>query len=588
MYSTLRSVQYLIAMLKAKAIKRCVISPGNSHNAIVRSIECDSFFVTYNIVDERSAAFFAIGLYQEIKEPIAICCTAGTAASNYLSGVTEAYRRNIPLVVITADKNPYYLHQSEDQMIDQPSIFKEVSKCSRTLPIIRDAKDEWYCNRILNEAFLEMDHNGKCHNHKNVPIEEGKLAIGTYFGATKLPNINIIERLDRYSCEENWRTKFESLRDKRVLIIYGQDDHISPEVSNYVSEVSNKYNCVVAVDKLSNLSCPGTLEISRAALCNRNVTNHKLFPDVVISVAGNTVLDFKFDLKNSKQEFEHWLVSEQGKVADPFKRLTAIFECPIKEFFEKMSIYAPESVTNHGYYQLWINENNRFVIPAYQYSHLYTVKTLMKHIPKNSILHLGNSTTIRIAQLFELDESVEVYCNRGVNGIDGCVSTFVGQACVTDKLCFLIVGDLTFFYDMNALWNRYLGSNVRIMLNNNGGAALFHFNQGLDRYPTLNLNVAAEHNGTAKGWAESRGFSYLAARTKAEFDMAIDEFVSPESKKPIFLEVFTSKEEDARLQHEFYAMNQRRPQGSEAIKVGLKKTVKSVLGEETISRLRRK
>ena len=228
------------------------------------------------------------------------------------------------------------------------------------------------------------------------------------------------------------------------------------------------------------------------------------------------------------------------------------------------------------------------MIPDFQYSNLYTVKTLMKHIPKNSILHLGNSTTIRIAQLFELDESVEVYCNRGVNGIDGCVSTFVGQACVTDKLCFLIVGDLTFFYDMNALWNRYLGSNVRIMLNNNGGAALFHFNQGLDRYPTLNLNVAAEHNGTAKGWAESRGFSYLAARTKAEFDMAIDEFVSPESKKPIFLEVFTSKEEDARLQHEFYAMNQRRPQGSEAIKVGLKKTVKSVLGEETISRLRRK
>ena len=118
------------------------------------------------------------------------------------------------------------------------------------------------------------------------------------------------------------------------------------------------------------------------------------------------------------------------------------------------------------------NENNR-CDSRLPILNLYTVKTLMKHIPKNSILHLGNSTTIRIAQLFELDESVEVYCNRGVNGIDGCVSTFVGQACVTDKLCFLIVGDLTFFYDMNALWNRYLGSNVRIMLNNNGGAPCF-------------------------------------------------------------------------------------------------------------------
>lgn len=586
MYSSLKNVQYTVAMLKARGISKCVISPGNSHNAIVRSIENDKFFVTYNIVDERSAAFFAIGIIQELSEPVAICCTAGTAASNYLSGVTEAYRRNLPLVIITADKNPYYLTQYEDQMIDQPSIFQKVTKCSRTLPIIKDKKDEWYCNRVLNEAFLEINHHGTGPIHINVPIEEGMLAIGEYFRASQLPEVNVIERIDGYSSAEKWKTKFNSLKGKKVLIIYGQDNHLTVETLNNLKKIFEKYNSVIAVDKLSNLHCTGTLEISRAALYNRFANSGNLSPDVVISLAGNTSLDYKFKLKGIPQAFEHWVVNEEGRVADPFKRLTTVFECSVIEFLKQMSTYADNAIKNHSYYDLWKVENERFVIPEFQYSNLYTVQRLMERIPKDSILNLGNSTTIRLAQYFDLHESVQVYCNRGVNGIDGCMSTFIGQSCATDKLSFLIIGDLTFFYDMNALWNRYVGKNVRIMVNNNEGAALFHFNQGLKQFPTLNKNVAAEHFATAKGWVESQGIKYLSARNKEEFDLVLETFISSDSEKPIILEVFTKKEEDAKLQHDFFNMNKAPLEATEAVKVGLKKTLKSVLGADTINKLK--
>lgn len=588
MYTTIKSVQYLIAMLKKKNISRCVISPGNSHNAIVRSIEEDNYFTTYNIVDERSAAYFAIGVIQEANEPVAIICTAGTAVSNYLAGITEASRRKLPLIAITADKNPYYLDQDEDQMINQKGIFGDLVKYSVSLPIIKDEADSWYCNRILNEAFLEMSHHGTGPIHVNVPIDDGKLAIGRFFGEKELPSINIIERLDEKTSKDIWINKIKSLKEKKVLIIYGQDENPPKEINLLIKELHKKYNCVVAVDKLSNIHGEGCLEISKAALRNKLSNNPELYPDVVISLAGNSVLDFKFKLKGTKLNFEHWLVSTEGKVIDPYRKLTTIFECSIIGFLTRLNDYSTQGQNNtNDYYKYWSKENKMFILPSFEYSNLYAVNELMKRLPNESILNLANSTTIRIAQYFDLDDTIKVYCNRGVNGIDGCMSTFIGQSSVTDKLSYLIIGDLTFFYDMNALWNNYVGNNVRILLNNNEGASLFHFNQGLKNYPTLNKNVAAEHFSSAKGWVEDQGFKYLSATNKDEFDIAVEEFLDKDSDKPIIFEVFTKKDEDARLQHDFYKLNTVMPEGKDAIKIGIKKAAKSILSPGMINRLKK-
>ena len=574
MYSNLKSVQILVAMIKKKNIKNIVISPGNSHNAIVRSIEEDGFFKTYNIVDERSAAFFATGLIQELNEPVAICCTSGTAATNYMTGVTEAFRRKLPLIVITGDKNPYYLAQLEDQMIDQINLFKTNTRYTNSLPIVKDEKDEWYCQRIINEAFLEMNHHGTGPVHINVPIEDGMLAIYNDFTTVELPKVNLIERIDCKTSEVDIRKKFEYLKSKKVLILYGQDNNITEEKINNLEKIFSNYNCVISVDKLSNIHCKGSIETSRTALSAKiSRTFNELVPEVVITIGGNVAWDGKFSLKGFKNKFESWLVTEEGKVQDYYKNLTTIFEMTVEEFLENMAKYDVDK--SKSYYELWSNKTKEFNIPEFEYSNLYTVQKLMINLPKNSELNLANSTTIRIAQYFDLDDSIKVYCNRGVNGIDGCMSTFIGQAATSDKLNFLIIGDLTFFYDMNALWNRYVGKNVRIMLNNNSGAALFHFNQGLKNYPTLNKNVAADHDAISKGWVESRGFKYLYARNKEEFDKNLQEFLNSDSDRPIILEVFTKKEEDARLQHEFYNSYLTEV---EKMKKGVKNIIKKVVG----------
>jgi len=574
MYSNIKSVQYLVSMLKEKNVKNIVISPGNSHNAIVRSVEEDGYFKTFSIVDERSAAFFACGIIQQLNEPVAILCTSGTAVTNYLTGVTEASRRNLPLIVITGDKNPYYLAQQEDQMIDQINLFSSIIKYSVSLPMVKDEKDEWYCRRLLNEAFLELNHHGIGPIQINVPIEDAMFAIGNDFITEKLPNINCISRYDINTKDIILEKKFKQLKGKKVLIIHGQDSHINPERIKKLEKIVSSYNCVISKDKLSNIYCKGSIETSRAHVIAKVSGNiPELLPDVVITIAGNVAWDGKFSLRKCGKGFEHWIINADGKVQDYYKNLTTIFEMTTDEFVDIMSRYDIDK--SNDYYNLWKEKTECFKIPEFEYSNLYVTSQLMHKIPKKSLLNLANSTTIRIAQYFDLDESVEVFCNRGVNGIDGCVSSFIGQSAVTENLSFLIVGDLTFFYDMNALWNRYVGKNVRIMLVNNEGASLFHFNQGLQKYPKLNENVAAEHFSTAKGWVESQGIKYLSAKDKEEFDKNVDEFIKSDSDRPVFFEIFTHKEIDAKLQKDFFEFNMN---SSDKLKKGLKSAIKKVIG----------
>lgn len=586
MYTNLKSIQFLVAALKAYSVKKVVISPGNSHNAIVRSLEEDEYFTTYSIVDERSAAFFACGLAQELKEPIAICCTAGTAATNYMSAVTEAYRRTLPLVVITGDKNQYYLAQNEDQMTDCISIFKSITKRDCILPIIENKTDEWYCQRVLNDTLLEMNHHGAGPVHIDVPIEAGlsMFAIRETFTTESLPAFHKIDRYD-LSEDEDLSELFKSIIHKKIFVLCGQDDHISDKEIELLEKIFAGYNCVFGTDKLSNLHCSGTVDITRA----KQSMLYKLdafWPDVVISIGGNPVMDYKFKFKTDRPLI-HWDVNESGRLADPFKKLKCIFEGTTEQFLEKMASYGDANVS-HAYYEKWKKAYDEFVFPEFEYSNLYALQKLMCAMPEKSNFNIGNSTIIRLACFFDLDDSIQVYCNRGVNGIDGCVSTYIGQAAASpDTLNFLAVGDLTFFYDMNSLWNHHVGNNVRIMLSNNEGAALFHFNQGTHNYPQLNQNVAAEHFTSAKGWVESLGFKYLSCHNKDEFDAALDEFTVKTSDKPIFFEVFTQKEKDAEIQHKFYESVIRKDK-KEAARDNAKKIIKSIIGDDMVRKIRGK
>lgn len=572
MYTNHKSALYVVAMLKQQGINRIVISPGTSHNAMVRSIDEDPFFETYSITDERSAAFFAIGIAQEIQKPVAIMSTSGTATCNYVSAVTEAFHRNIPLVVITADKHPYLLNQLEDLMINQPPMFHGITKYAVSLPeSINNARDDWYCRRLLNEVFLEMNHHGTGPIHINVPISYGMFALGETFTTPKLPTIPLIKRLDNYTDAETWARAFDEIKDKRIMILCGQDTSFDTETVQLLDHVSKRYNCVLATDSLSNLHVERAVEMEKA-----RPFNEEILPDILISLNGSIVSYIKYALKNASSHVDHWLVHEKGTLADPYTKLKYVIESDTVGFLRRMAQYGRSDACSE-YYHTCVTHVTNYTVPELPYSNCYACQKLLPSLPQNSILHLGNSTTVRITQFFQLHPSIRVYCNRGVHGIDGCMSAFIGQASISEKTAFLMLGDLTFFYDMNALWNKYIRNNVRILLFNNGGASLFYYNtRGLKNFPSLDKNAGAAHVSSAKAWAECRGFKYITANNKEDFDCIYQEFIKEDSDKPILFEVFTDRAVDGEAWHSILSANTPRQRTTE-IKAKIKAKIKAIV-----------
>ncbi|MBQ2986528.1 MAG: 2-succinyl-5-enolpyruvyl-6-hydroxy-3-cyclohexene-1-carboxylic-acid synthase [Tyzzerella sp.] len=550
MYSDIKSVQLLVALLKEHGIRRVVCSPGNRNVPIVHSLEEDSFFETYSIVDERSAGFFGIGLIQRYREPVAICCTSGTAVCNYYSAVVEAYYQKLPLLIISADRNPYYLNQDEEQMLPQTEGFEKVTKKIVQLPMVKDEADEYICARKINEAILELNHHGMGPVQINIPLE-AKLA---QFHTETLPAVRKIQRHEK---DESWKELAELLYTKKILVLYGQASPLQDEDIHIIEKFSKRFDAVIATDPLANLCCAGTIStflLSR--VLNAEEFEEMLCPDIVITLHSGYMSYVRSHLKSCKNRIVHWAVNESGTIIDPFMSIERVFEIESIQFMSKMLSYELESNSdNTSYIQEWqtkkeLCDSNNVDIP---WSDLYLAKELISGIPCNSKLHLANSSSVRLAAHFDIDKSIEVYCNRGANGIDGSASAYMGMAHAADELCYLLIGDLSFFYDMNSLWNNYISSNMRIVLSNNEGATLFHYTVGIDNVPCLDKNIAAEHNATAKGWVESRGFKYIKVTNEDELEEAIQVMADRTLTSPVFVEVFTDKEEDAKILRQFYA-----------------------------------
>lgn len=287
-------------------------------------------------------------------------------------------------------------------------------------------------------------------------------------------------------------------------------------------------------------------------IANMNILNmvnwDVMHPDIVITMGGHRMLEFKPTFRKLKNKMEHWHVSPNGEVSDPYFCQTDIIECKQDFFFRRMSELAQKS--NHSYYEEWATVEKRLLkqqpkAEDFEFSAVYAIKKLIENLPSKSLFHISNSDSIRISSSFLLPKNINVYCNRGTCGIDGSMSTYVAQSYVTNRPSFLVIGDLSFFYDMNGLWNHYINKNTRIMLINNGGGAILNFGA----YKTVNVpnklpNTAASHNVSAKGWVESIGFTYFAARTEEEFNSVMPKFVSSDSDTPILLEVYTKMDDD--------------------------------------------
>ena len=534
-----KNIQILVTLLRDYGIKHIVLSPGGRDVPLIRMFENNSNqFVLHRVTDERSAAYYGMGIATQLRQPVACVCTSGTAASNFLPAVTEAYYTGIPLIVITADRYGVYLNHGEDQTIPQKHIYSGVIKMEVTLPESDGWRSDYQTRRDVASCILESTHNGFGPVHINVPVDN--ISVGADIASQHwnlLPYIYPhIQRVSFNNGQTDMIRWVNSLKkSNKILVVYGQNILLTEKQKNNIRRFASKFNCVIVTDPISNLHGEYILmPHNMLQSISKDTFNKELSPDILISVGGKRLMNdpLTYKIRGGLGNIRHWAVTPDGKIKDFYFRLSSVIEATEDYFFEWFADNAGDIKNNGVYYEKWRSMSEKYHAPEItQFNSLYIQSKFFPAIPKNSILHLGVGQTFIECRRFTIDDSIEVHCNMGTNGIDGCTSTFMGQCAVIDnKLCFLIVGDLSFFYDMNSIWNKPLKKNIRILLVNNNGT-------GLLRGHNLQA-VSSVHNTSAEGWVRSTGFDYISAHTKEEYENGLKLFFSNKAEKAIFFEVF--------------------------------------------------
>ena len=530
-------IRLLATLLRDYGVKHVVLSPGGRDVPIIRMFENnEKEFTLHRVTDERSAGYYGLGIASALNEPVACVCTSGTAASNYLPAVTEAYFTGVPLIMITADRLSVYHGQGEDQTIPQKDIYKDVVKMALSLPDNGGGLVEYQMRRDISACILESTHHGNGPVHINVPIKD----VGVGAKAPKeqwsvLPRQHHILRTSFVDGgKEMHRWTSELKKSPRVLVVYGQNKPLSKEEAQDVERFASKYNCAIVTDSISNYHSEYCVNpFNMLSQISQEEFNKRLAPDILITVGGKRLMNDPLTFKvRDGHGIRHWSVTSDGSIKDFYFKLSSVIESTQAQFFKWFADDAGNSRNDKKYLNTWKEMVEKYPIKmAENFNSFYIQDKFFPQLPKNSFVHLGVGQSFFFVRRHNIDPSVEVYCNMGTNGIDGCTSTFMGQCAVeNERPCFLIVGDLSFFYDMNSIWNKSLNKNMRILLVNNNGS-------GLLRNHNLKA-VTSVHNTSSEGWVRSTGFEYMSAHTKEEFDEKLKYFTSNKSDKALFFEVF--------------------------------------------------
>lgn len=534
-YTNERNVQIVIALLKANGIKKVVASPGATNYTFVASLQYDSWFEVYSSVDERSAAYIACGLAAESGEPVVLTCTGSTASRNYMPGLTEAYYRKLPILAITSHQGTDRLGQLIFQNIDRRNVPNDVAKLSVELPVVKDARDEAFVTMEANKAILELRRNGGGPVHINM--------FTTYsrdFSVKELPAVRVMKRVQAWD-------EMPEMPKGTVCVYVGSHVHFTSQQNEAIDKFCATHDAIVICDHTSGYYGKYRLLPTLAQLQNVD-TLFETF-DLMVHIGEVSAATFA----GSVPVKQIWRVSEDGELRDPFKKLTTVFQMSEEYFFKH---YSSEDGCKHeaiDRYRAAFGEIYNH-IPELPFSNIWTASQLSARLPKGSLFHISASNSRRCWNMFHLPEDVQCTSNVGCCGIDGCTSSLIGSSLASpNRLCYLVTGDLAFFYDLNSLGNRHVGSNIRILLINNAVGAEFKlsihpcyaFSDEADKYMAAAGHYGAKSPVLVKHFSEDLGFQYLSATNKEEFLEALDVFTKPNiTDRPMLLEVFTSHENE--------------------------------------------
>lgn len=567
-YPKIPLAQTIIQLCKAKGVEHIVISPGSRNAPLTIGFSNHPFFKCYSIVDERCAAFFALGIAQQLHKPVALVCTSGSALLNYYPAIAEAFYSDIPLVVLSADRPEHLINVGDGQTINQENVFQNHILFSSNLK--QDMRDingfgqeeepailkslENKLERLfgLQQGIQKQNESDIIEALNTAIYKKGPVHINIPFDE---PLYEMVDKPSVHPKTEEVILKPKKIEDRllndlvddwynvtKKMIVVGVNTPNQIE-QKWLDELAEDESVIVFTETTSNLYHPDffpSIDKIIAPLTDKEFK--ELQPDILITFGGMIVSKkIKAFLRQYKPK-SHWHIDEK-KAYDTFFCLDHHIKTTpnhfFSEFFERVS-----HVTKSDYHEHWKtvkkhrSNKHKAYLESIPFSDLKVFSIVLKAIPKHTNLQLANSATVRYAQLFNLSKSLEIYCNRGTSGIDGSTSTAIGCAVISKKQTTFITGDLSFFYDSNALWNNYIPKNFRIIVINNEGGGIFRILPGHKNTKNFDTFFETKHNLNAKQLCEMYGFEYLSVNSTESLTTSLSGFFET-SKSPKLLEIFT-------------------------------------------------
>lgn len=543
-YSSEKSIQILVALLKKHNIRKIIISPGSTNITFVGSVQYDPFFEIYSCIDERSAAYMACGLAYESEEPVCLSCTGATSSRNYMPGLTEAYYRKLPVIAITSSQHVGRVGHLVAQVTDRSIQPNDVVNLSVTLPFVHSDEDAWECEVKVNNALLESRRHGGGPVHINLQTSYSK-----DFTVKRLPDVR---KISRYTVlDTNW----PSLPDVKIGIYVGAHRKMSERLENAIDAFCEAYDAVVFCDHTSGYY--GKYKVLYEIVSFQENLKEKGLPDILIHIG-----EVSGAYGGTWKAKEIWRVNVDGELRDSYKLLTNIFEMPEEIFFQE---YANKNKDckrqislQESYYHVCKDRADKMRKKEVDlpFSLFWIAQQTAYQIPENSYVHFAILNSLRAWNFYELPNGVDTSCNVGGFGIDGCLSTVIGASLAKpEHLHYLVIGDLAFFYDMNALGNRCIKNNLRILIVNNGKGTQFTsynsmaqvvFGNDTDKYIAAAGHYGNKSINLVRHLASDLNFDYRSAHNKEEYMINLEWFLQEQlSDKSMVFEIFTNSQDES-------------------------------------------
>lgn len=567
-YPKIPLAQTVVQLCKVKGIKHIIISPGSRNAPLTIGFTNDDYFKCYSIVDERCAAFFALGMAQQLKEPTVVVCTSGSALLNYYPAVAEAFYSDIPLVILSADRPKHLIGIGDGQTINQKNVFEKHILYSANLkldlkdeknipeheelPIFKNLEDKF-------ERFLGLQKDIQTHNEEEIntainitTFKKGPVHINIPFDEPLYETVNelsvspkVIEAFNKPEAVDDYTIKecleyWSSATKKMILVGVNEPDAVEQK---WLDELSEDDSVIVFTETTSNLHHKSFFPSIDQIIAPLSEDQQKdLQPDILITFGGLIVSKKIKGLLRKNKPKQHWHIDVK-KANDTFFCLTNHIETTPNDFFENFLPKITHYVKS-DYKAVWTEvkqqrykKHNQY-LKEIPFSDFIVFDAVLKSLPNNTVLQVSNSSAIRYTQLFSLNKTIEVFCNRGTSGIDGSTSTAIGCAVSNEKQTTFITGDLSFLYDSNALWNNYIPNNFRIVIINNRGGGIFRILPGHKNTENFDTYFETNHHLTAEHLCKMYGLKYETATNTSELQDTLKSFYKKD-KQPKLLEVFT-------------------------------------------------